>query len=183
VSSRYIFKPIFHSFWLTHTLVNLPLQGPLRVYLCLACPLPSIAIGLPCTTTLVHHHLSYSPACNSVTMHHLVLYRTTLHLYITIPHLVVTEPITFHSLNTSNPTYLNIPGYRSTPLLIHSTPYLSLYYSFSLSPALDSVNMYSPPSSLSMTRSANTCLQDGRSTPTHTPLGNIQVYGLVRSSY
>src|SRR5882762_6159581 len=45
LSSRYIFKPIFHSFWLTHMLVNLPLQGPLRVYLCLACPLPSIAIG------------------------------------------------------------------------------------------------------------------------------------------
>src|SRR5882762_3509169 len=77
VSSRYIFKPIFHSFWLTHMLVNLPLQGPLRVYLCLACPLPSIAIGLPCTTTLVYQHLSHSPACNSVTMHHLVLYRTT----------------------------------------------------------------------------------------------------------
>src|SRR5882757_4697697 len=71
VSSRYIFKPIFHSFWLTHTLVNLPLQGPLRVYLCLACPLPSIAIGLSCTTTLVDQHLSYSPACNSVTMHYI----------------------------------------------------------------------------------------------------------------
>src|SRR5882762_5996690 len=71
VSSRDIFKPIFHSFWLTHMLVNLPLQGPLRVYLCLACPLPSIVIGLPCTTTLVHQHLSHSPACNSVTMHYI----------------------------------------------------------------------------------------------------------------
>ena len=113
-----------------------------------------------------YQHLSHSPTCNSVTMHHLVLYRTTpLHQYIAIHHLVVTEPITFHSLNTFDPTYLNIPGYRSTSLLIHSTPYLSLYYSLPLSPALDSVNMYSPPSSLSMTRSANTCLQDGRSHP------------------
>jgi len=51
-----------------------------------------------------------------------------LHQYITIPHLVVTEPITFHSLNTFDPTYLTIPGYRSTPLLIHSThlPFLIL---------------------------------------------------------
>src|SRR5882762_7733368 len=91
VSSRYIFKPIFHSFWLTHTLVNLPLQGPLRVYLCLACPLPSIAIGLSCTTTLVYQHLSYSPACNSVTMHY-IMSSTGLPLlrYITITHLVVT---------------------------------------------------------------------------------------------
>src|SRR5882762_5214286 len=71
-------------------------------------------------------------------------YYPLLHQYITIHHLVVTKPITFHSLNTFHPTYLNIPGYRSTSLLIHSTPYLSLYYSFSLSPALDSVNMYFP---------------------------------------
>src|SRR5882762_8728606 len=71
VSSRYIFKPIFHSFWLTHMLVNLPLQGPLCVYLCLACPLPSIAIGSPCTTTLIYQHLSSSPTCNSITMHYL----------------------------------------------------------------------------------------------------------------
>src|SRR5882757_6746882 len=71
MSSRYIFKPIFHSFWLTHTLVNLSLQGPLCVYLCLACPLPSIVIGSPCTTTLVHQHLSSSPTRNSVTMHYL----------------------------------------------------------------------------------------------------------------
>src|SRR5882762_10442634 len=106
-----------------------------------------------------------------------------LHQYITIPHLVVTKPITFHSLDTFDPTYLTIPGYRSTPLLIHSTPYLSLCYNSSLSPALDSVNMYIPPLRLSMTRSANTCLQDGRRPHPRVPLGNIQVYGLVRSSY
>ena len=42
------------------------------------------------------------------------------------------------------PTYLIIPRCRSTPLLIHSTHYLLLHYSFSLSPAFDSVNMYIP---------------------------------------
>src|SRR5882757_3398766 len=148
-------------------------------------PLFGLPSTLHCDRITMHNHTRLptsllSPACNSVTMHYITS-STGLPLlrYITINHLMVTQPITFHSLNTFDPTYLTIPGYRSTPLLIHSTPYLSLYYSFPLSPALDSVNMYSPHSSLSMTRSANTCLQDGRSTPARTPLGNIQVYGLV----
>ena len=85
-----------------------------------------------------------------------------LHLYIMITHLMVTKPITFHSLNTFDPTYLTIPRYRSIPLLIHYDPYLLLFNSFSLSPTLDSVNMYIPSFPLSMTRLANTCLQDGR---------------------
>src|SRR5882762_5739277 len=77
LSSRYIFKPIFHSFWLTPTLINLPLQGPLHVYLCLACPLPSTAIGLPCTTTLVYQHLSIHPHATALQCTTYVLHRTT----------------------------------------------------------------------------------------------------------
>src|SRR5882762_5051227 len=48
------------------------------------------------------------------------------HRYIMINHLVVTQPITFHSLNMSNPTYFTIPRYRSPSLLIqfHSLPSL-----------------------------------------------------------
>ena len=134
-----------------------------------------------------HSHLPpslHSPACNSVTMHHIVLYRTTpLHQYITIPHLVVTKPITFHSLNTSDPTYLNIPGYRSTPLLIHSTPYPSLYYSFPLSPTLDSINMYFPSFTFIYDTLGKHVSTRWPITPARTPLGNIQVYGLVHSSY
>jgi len=106
-----------------------------------------------------------------------------LHQYITIPHLVVTEPITFHSLNTFDPTYLTIPGYKSTPLLIHSTHYLLLYYSFSLSPALDSINMFIPPLRLSNDMLGKHVSTRWPITPARTPLGNIQVYGLVRSSY
>src|SRR5882762_8445975 len=68
-----------------------------------------------------------------------------LHQYITITHLVVTKLITFHSLNTSDLTYLIIPGYRSTPLLIPSTPYLSLYYSFPYHPHSTALTCISLP--------------------------------------
>src|SRR5882757_2082509 len=134
-------------------------------------PLFGLPSTLHCDRTTMHNHtrLPTSLLFTRMQQRYNSLYKSSTglspHQYITIPHLVVTRPITFHSLNTFDPTYLNIPGYRSIPLLIHSTPYLSLYYSFSLSPALDSVNMYSPPLRLSMTRSANTCLQDGRSHP------------------
>src|SRR5882757_8002264 len=88
-----------------------------------------------------------------------------LHQYITITHLMVTKPITLHSLNTFDPTYLNIPGYRSTSLLIHSTPYLPYIIVSPYHPHSTALTCISPPSSLSMTRSANTCLQDGQSHP------------------
>src|SRR5882762_1989455 len=110
-------------------------------------PLFGLPSTLHCNRTIMHNHtrLPTSLLFTRMQQCHNALHTSStgllLHQYITIPHLMVTEPITFHSLNTSNPTYLNIPGYRSTPLLIHSTPYLSLYYSFPLSPALDSINM------------------------------------------
>src|SRR5882762_8717028 len=134
-------------------------------------PLFGLPSTLHCDRTTMHNHTRFPPSLPFTRMQqhynapHTSSTGLPLHQYITIPHLVATKPITLHSLNTFDLTYLTISGYRSTPLLIHSTHYLSLYYSFPLSPALDSVNMYSPPSSLSMTRSANTCLQDGRSHP------------------
>src|SRR6267378_2324598 len=105
-----------------------------------------------------------------------------LHQYITIHHLVVTKPITFHSLNTFDPTYLIIPGYRSTPLLTHSTPYLSLCYSFSLSPALDSVNMYIPSFTFIYDTLGKHVSTRWPITPARTPRQHT-VYGLVRFSY
>ena len=103
--------------------------------------------------------------------------------YIMITHLVVTQPITFHSLNMSNPTYLIISGYRSTSLLIHSTPYPSLYYSFSLSPALDSVNMYFPSFTFIYDTLGKHVSTRGQRPYLRVLLVNIQVYGLVHSSY
>src|SRR5882762_2571764 len=165
-------------------LVNPPTSRP---FTCL--PLFGLPSTLHCDRTTMHNHTRLPTSLPFTRMQQCynALHESPtglpLHQYITIHHLVVTEPITFHSPNTSDPTYLNIPRYRSTPLLTHSTPYLSLYYSFPLSPALDSVNMYFPSFTFIYDTLGKHVSTRWPITPARTPLGNIQVFGLVRSSY
>src|SRR5882762_8152520 len=134
-----------------------------------------------------HTRLSTSLPFTSMQQRHNAPHKSSIglpsHRYITITHLVVTQPITFHSLNTFDPTYLIIPGYRSTPLLIHSTHYLLLYYSFSLSPALDSINMYIPSFTFIYDMlGKHVSTRWPITSPVRTPWQHT-VYGLVRFGY